>query len=63
MSNNLINNYVSETEVYAINYDKDVKFSKTKIKLKNCSVGFIREGRERDTFEMSFNSNILKIII
>lgn len=47
----------------AINYDKEAKFNKTKIKLKNGSVGFIHEGRERDTFEMSFNSNILKIII
>lgn len=47
----------------AINYDKEVKFNKRKIKLGNDSVGFIHEGRERDTFEMSFDSNILKIII
>lgn len=47
----------------AINCDEKVKFNKTKIKLENGSVGFIHEGRERYTFEMSFNGNILKIII
>lgn len=46
-----------------INCDKEAKFNKTKIKLENGSVGFIHEGRERDTFETSFNSSILKIII
>lgn len=30
----------------AINYDKEAKFNKTKIKLENGSVGFIHEGRE-----------------
>lgn len=47
----------------AINYDKEMKFNKTEIKLENGSAGFIHEGRERDTFEMSFNSDVLKIII
>lgn len=37
----------------AINYDKEAKFNKTKIKLKNGSVGFIHEGRERNTFEIA----------
>lgn len=37
----------------AINYDKEAKFNKTKIKLENGSVGFIHEGRERNTFEIA----------